>query len=283
MNKKITKAAATTICAAACAAAFALSAAGCGGEDYKAQSYYNKTITFTGGAYTYGFDTVGASDGYNDGKEDGKGERDTTQRKIVEKYWDKIDWEEMGLIPAPKNSDEVKTFLDTAQTKVFEVLKDLSFTVTKTDTVTLTVNMNDELKDFGGWGTSITVPLYENGEELNLEGFSYSLEEGYHGVGVKEDGNKRLIIEVMMTKPYADVGGKKNVYKDSAHITMHWDTKITNDDGGYYYNNVARIDTWFDGLGNFTAKPVINAEGGEHIGTVLSVNYYPEITITDAQ
>lgn len=282
MNKKFLKAAAITVCAATCASAFALSAAGCGGGEVKAQSYYNKTITFTGKAYTYGFDTVGEVDNYNEGKNDGNGERDTTQRKILEKYWNDIDWKYTGLDPAPKDSDEVKTFLDTAQTKVFEDMKDLSFTVTKTDTVTITLNLNEEFEDLG-WGTSMTIPLYESDDEFKtstgIEPWFTGLKEGYFGAGVKVDGNKRIRVSIDTRKVFVDVGGKKNVYKDTVGLSIVTETI---EEGGAVTQN-SYLSTDILGSGTFYGKEEkIDEIATTHRG-ILYVGFYPEITITDAE
>ncbi len=281
MNKKIFKAAVASVCAA-CAVFSAVSLAACGGGGTpKSVKYYNKTITFTGKAYGYGFDTKGLVDSYNNGKNDGNGERNTTQRKILEKYWDNIDWDYTGIDPAPQNTDEVKEFLDLAQENTFKAWKDLSFTVTKTDTVTITLNLPEEWQ-YLGWGTSVTMPLYENEEEFasstGIEPWFSGLREGEFGVGVKVDGNKRIRVSVYTSNPSVNKGGK-NVNMDTVSLSIF--TETINEDGSI--NQGYSFDTGVSGMGSIYAKAVKLDDYTSSHDTILPISFYPEVTITDAE
>lgn len=265
MNKKIARAAVIAVCAA-CAATSALSFTACG-ENYDPSTYYNKTISFTGKAYCRGFEDKGAYDNYH-----GDLGENTTHKEILETYWDNIDWSNWDNPPA--NTDAVKAELE--KMKPEDYVKDISFTVTKTDTVTLTLNMPEDVA--GKWGTSVTMPLIEDPNNIPPDMGYLSLTPGYIGAAAKVDGDERLAVTIWMVKNRVEINGKSQVM-DTVNMTILSQRK--NELGGYYQTTNTIIDTnhW---QAIFNEKPIVNGDE-THWSSVLRIDFCPEIIITDAQ
>lgn len=260
MNNKLLKLAAISVCAAVCTTALALSAAGCGGGGGEKQSYYGKTVTFTGEKFYVGLDKKGAYDNYGDLGE-------CSNKKILETYWNDIDWSQFKNPPA--NVDAFKTMIDEA--KPYEKWANLSFSVTKADTATITVNLPSAFSSWG-WGTSVTMPLYENKDKLNADypslGVGKLEAEGYEGVGVKTDGDKMFKVSVSMNY---------NFYLKKDIVSFDMEASVKNVSGNYV--TVQYISTSEANL-DLQSKPV---QVGEITSTktVCSISLYPEITISD--
>lgn len=258
MNKRLLKATAVSVCTA-CAVASAALLTACGNKKGGAQSYYDKTITFTGNDFHRGFEEGGVIDNYGS-------LGSTTYKKIIETYWDDIDFSRLDN--PPTDVDGFKTMIENFHP--YQTWAGLSFTVTKADTVTITVNMPSSFASWG-WGTSVTMPLYESEEALSA---AYSdvytmgeLRKGYYGTGVKVDGNKMLRVDVIMGYDY-------NKNKDDVTFIMSSQTKE-----GEQYNYDKGIGQ--DMTLTLNSKPVDMGNGGFLSNSVLYVHYIPEVIITN--
>ena len=264
MKKNMFRIALVSALAIGCAAT-ALSA-GCA-KEYETKSYYNKTVTFTGNDFHRGFEQKGAYDNYGNGS---LGE--TTYKKIAETYWGDIDWAESkptALFTAPPASvDAFKTIAENYHP--YETWDGLSFTVTKEDSVTVTLNLPTNFSGFG-WGTSVTMTLYEDKNKLQSDYSDINpseLEAGYHGMGVKADGDKRLVLDVRMAQ---------STGKDFAIFELRSEKK----DGYGYYETLKKVSTMTDGSIDLISKTVDNGDGSGSTKNVLNISYYAEITIVD--
>lgn len=191
MKKKSAAVATALACAGVLACICALSACGDGRE-----TIYNKTFTLTGG-HTTDWTGKNFSDNYGELGED------ISQKRIVETYWDKIDWSASGIEDSLANADALIAYVDAAP--IFKELEGLTFSFTGKDDLKLTLTLPESLSDWG-YGTSVEMPFAETQEKFNELGVSltwnggsvtpyFSDETGFGGYGVKEEANGFFFVE----------------------------------------------------------------------------------------
>lgn len=263
MNKKILKIALTAALAVGCAATACF--AGCGDKGvWEATSYYGKTVTFTGKDFRRGFEEKGAWDNYG-----GLGE--TTHKKIAETYWSDIDWAASAptalFSTPPANIDALKAIVENYHH--YEKWDGLSFTVTKEDTATITLNLPSGFSGFN-LGTSVTMPLYEDNAKLSADYsdvYASDLQAGYHGVGVKADGNKRIVLDVWMSY---------SLGKNTVRFELRSEQKNEYDS----FDVIQKVSTT-DASIDLISKGTDNGDGTSSTDNILNISYYAEVTIED--
>ena len=180
------------ILAVACVAAVGLSACGGGG---KSEAYYNNTYTLTGKGII-DWTTKAFADNYK--QTSGK----YTQRKILEMYWDEIDWdytiERAGNFGSQIQHNSVdaliasyNAYAEICYAQAAGLKLAISGKGDMTLTLTLPANWMEEELVSDYYEQEITMPFFESraalAEDLPYEGFDVEnvwLEAGYYGLGV---------------------------------------------------------------------------------------------------
>lgn len=162
------------------------------GDDQPA--YYNRTFTLTGKSV---IDWTGKN--YSDiyGNDDG----DSSQKQIIERHWDKIDWSDIEIPHA--TVDEFIQSFDKLQNSFYADAKDLKISVKKSDRLTLTLNLPAGIR--ADYPADITMDFAETEGQFaeikqrygDLNDFApmCPFEEGYSGIGVYQLQNKYLIVK----------------------------------------------------------------------------------------
>lgn len=184
----------------------------CGGSKDN-EPYYNNTYTISG-TCTIDWDGKDYRDNY--GQDSSKY---FSQREIIEKYWDVIDWDktfamnnmDMDSLPAHGSVDEFIQSFKEFEEYAYESLAGLKISVSGKDNPTLTVTFTSEMMEYpqlsNHYDAEITMPLCETNEQFaaNQPFAGYNQHSfdtpGYCGIGVyKTEDNHVLTVDFNVEK-----------------------------------------------------------------------------------
>lgn len=163
--------------------------------------YYNKTFTFTG-EHKIDWNLKNYFDNYVQ-----DWDKETSQKAIIEKHWDKIDFSKSYT--SAENVDDLIAKINNA--KIFDSLKGLSFSFGSKDDLNLTLTLPTAFSDWG-FGSSVTMPFAETQEQLdairtdwfNVDATIDGTDRmGYSGIGIKVEGDKAITVSFFFT----EIGG----------------------------------------------------------------------------
>lgn len=241
--KKLISAIVAILCCAMCC----LSLAACANDT----PYYNKKYTFTG-EQEINWNAKNYFDNYS-----GDLDKEMSQKQILEKHWDKIDFSKSD-IPSASSVDDLIAKIDA--TKIFDSIKGFAFSFSGKEDLKLTLTLPETYSDWG-FGSEITMPFAETQSKLNqirpqwLDNGAAITEEnfGFLGIGIKEDGNKAIEVSFSVSS-----------------VTVYFNIccYAKNAEG---YDNTA----W---LGSYNLQPTLK-DADEN--DIITVSAHPQFTLTD--
>lgn len=176
--------------------------------------YYNKTFTFTG-EQSIDWNGKNFADNYGDLGVD------VSQKQLIEKYWDKIDFSKTGISSAT-NADDLIKKIESAKT--YAVLKDVSLSFTGKDELQLTITLPAEFASWG-YGETVMMPFAETQSQLNaikpqeLNLTIYEEDLGYNGIGVKSIGDRTIVVTFSVS--YVDVNLEITSYNNTDYAALN--------------------------------------------------------------